>query len=347
MNSPRNSYTITLTSSEDGESLTVPITMSESRPPLSWLRPSRQGMVDNVWAGLFVAIPAALVVLLGAWVWNRYLDGPQVWDTIIFVSQLAFTALVPFVLLVSFRSFRAIRDVGAKLDHSSDADDIRGIIKEELRAARSEEHTRDQLLIAELTNKLEKVIDEAAAAGKFRPRPRRDDGPGGGWFSALIRIWARHSTFPVPWEAFRDDIRTPRMAGLGGLPTLSTVMSLSGQPTVVTVNVTSMTQDRILRDVRLEVEGGRVRAAIMGVSADLNMAGPMFLFPSEDGRDPVDKAVIQLGNLDPGKPVVVHLLAEAPSFGPEPADFRWYLYEGSTELGSGLYERIRVDQPAA
>lgn len=192
---------------------------------------------------------------------------------------------------------------------------------------------------ARVARELSGVIDQAAADGKFRARQPRVMGQTGGWSNDTIRISATRATYPIPWSAFRDELR-PRRASVGGL---SGVFALTGRPAIVTVTVTSMAQDRILRNVRLEIEDGAVRAFVEGDISGLSQLGDVTAVEPDPVVDPPRRAIFALGNLDHDTPVILHLIAETNSFSLEPNDFRWYLFEDEKELGSGRLQRIITD----
>lgn len=254
--------------------------------------------------GVVEGVVATAVFFGVSWAWGLLFHGPAFWLRVVVVLC---GAAVAAVFALAFTALRATRSASPPLTP------------------------------AEVRTQVAAAIDEAAEAGKFRPRPRREKGPTGGWHSATIGIWARHVVYPVPWEAFRDEFRQRRLQGLSG------ALALSGLPVIVTVTVQSMTQDRILRDVRLEVEGGAVRAFIRDIQSDLSFGGPVTVVDPDATEDPPTRAIFELGNLDNDTPVVLHLVAETASFALEPNDFRWYLYEGTVELGSARYQRIRTD----
>lgn len=183
---------------------------------------------------------------------------------------------------------------------------------------------------------LSRVIDQAAADGKFRLRPRRLEHQTGGWSNDTIRIFATHALCPIPWEAFRDEFRSQRAPG--GL-SLAGAWAPSGVPVIVTVTVTSLTQHRILRNVRLEVEEGAVRAVVKGALPNSSIESVTVVTPDQ-AEDAPQKVTFEFGNLDYDSPAVLDLITESNSPLPEPNDFRWYLYEDQTELGSGRLRGI-------
>lgn len=184
---------------------------------------------------------------------------------------------------------------------------------------------------------LSRVIDQAAEDGKFRLRPRPAEGQPGGWFNDTIRVFATHAASPIPWEALRDEFRS--QTGSGGL-SRSGAWAPPGFPVIVTVTVTSLTQGRILRNVRLVVEEGEVRAVVRAAPSNSPSIESVTAVKPDQAEDPPQRVTFELGNLDPDSPVVLHLVAETNSYSSEPNNFRWYLYEAENELGSGRLQRI-------